>query len=557
MASGLNPNLASSSAAAIFEPTYTTKLPQANGQRVAIIVNHGMGQQVPYETIEGVAQAVWRGAQNHDSNATGTDPLIRRVRLGVQGGAAETELVRAEISIKTDQQTFDVHIYESYWAPLTEGKVSLKDVMYFLFDAAWNGLMNTDAKKGFQRWMFDAERAFKLPKLRLMGILLSLLVLLLALVFMNSVLAATAASYAVGGSKNFPGPGLAGSFTFDFLVADAGAVLIVLATVLLPGLYKALTKRGSIPQWLSVLGWTLIVPGTIFVFLGGWLMPLQLAGWHPEIWLWPALASWAVWLTETHLLWTSLLWALEFAAAYAARWFLVEYAGDVAAYIAAHTVSKFHDLRQQIWQTAMQVARAVYRAQAPEAPGTFLYDKIIMVGHSLGSVLGYDVLNGLLLEEAFSKTPLQVTQRTRMFLTFGSPLDKTAFLFRTQADMRSAVREVAAAAVQPMIQDYKYRPAEWVNLYSKSDIVSGALDYYDPPGKHTAAGEAIFSDPPSEPEVHKPVQNLRDSDARTPLAAHVEYWTGELFAMELLRAITTSAFVPPEGRRAGAAAGVD
>jgi len=87
---------------------------------------------------------------------------------------------------------------------------------------------------------------------------------------------------------------------------------------------------------------------------------------------------------------------------------------------------------------------------------------MIVLGHSLGSVIGYDVLNGLMLEEQLCNQPLQVADRTRMFLTFGSPLDKTAFLFRTQKDMRSQVREVGAAAVQPMIAAYGNRPLEWV-----------------------------------------------------------------------------------------------
>jgi hypothetical protein len=37
----------------------------------------------------------------------------------------------------------------------------------------------------------------------------------------------------------------------------------------------------------------------------------------------------------------------ELLAAYMVRWCLIEYVGDVAAYIAAYTVSKFYDLRQR------------------------------------------------------------------------------------------------------------------------------------------------------------------------------------------------------------------
>jgi hypothetical protein len=553
MSSQLNPRLGTRDASAILEPAYARKIgePRGEGERVAIIVNHGMGQQVPYETIEGVAKGVWRGVQNPKNGLTSPRSLIRRVRLGTQGkDEVETELVRAEIQIQHGQQTFDVHIYEAYWAPLTEGKVALKDVMAFLFSAGSNGFMNTEYGK-YRRWMFGSEYEFKLPKLRLMAILLFLMLLLLALLFMNAVLVAAATSHAIGGSDTFPGK-LTVPLTSDFIAADLAVVLVSFGTVGL-WVFKKLRSGTSTPRWLSWLGWILIVPGAALVVLAGWFIPFQLPGCHPECFVWPHVSAWAAHLAHEcrlpgilsclHRICITLFWGFELLAAYTARWFLVEYVGDVPAYIAAHTVSKFYDLRQQIWQTAMKVSRAVYRAQADGRSDAndskFLYNKVIMVGHSLGSVIAYDVLNGLLLEQAFSNHPLQVAQRTRMFLTFGSPLDKTAFLFRTQADMRSPVREVAAAAVQPMIQNYNNRPKEWVNLYSKSDIISGALDYYDSPDKHNAKGEVQLQNPPGPPEMLKPVNNIPDPDARTPLAAHVEYWTGELFARELFRGITT------------------
>jgi len=543
MVSALNPKLGERDASAILESTYAPKTgqPPAAARPVAIIVNHGMGQQVPYETLEGIAKAVSYGIQRKVNTATAPDSVIRRVRLGTEGkDAVETELVRAEIKIRDN---LEVHIYESYWAPLTEGKVTLKDVMSFLFDAGWNGFMNTTAKKGYQRWMFGKEQNFGLPRFRLMVTLAALMLLLLALVFMNGVLAAAAASHAIGGRHSFPGA-LTAPLTFDFIVADCAAVLIVLGTLALPWLYKKAIKNAGVRRWLTRQGWLLVIPGAFLIFVAGFAMPFQLAGYHPENFLLPPLARWATSLASGHDVWITLLWGGELLAAYAARWFLIEYVGDVAAYIAAHTVSKFYELRQQIWQTAMKVSRAVYRAQADHKPSSdhpgFLYQTIIMVGHSLGSVIGYDVLNGLLLEEALSKDSLRVAERTRMFLTFGSPLDKTAFLFRTQREMCSPVQELAAAAVQPMIQDYQNRPREWVNLYSKSDIISGALDYYDPPNKDNAKDKTPFLDPRSAPIADsRAVQNERDPDACTPLAAHVEYWESPLFAKKLVDGITT------------------
>ena len=547
----MNPELllGTRDASAILEPAYAPKVgePAPAGRRVAIIVNHGMGQQVPYETIDGVAQAIWRGIGEPQRGVATPRSLIRRVRLGTQGkDEVEDELVRAEIQIQHGGEILDVHIYESYWAPLTEGKVSLKDVMTFLFDAGWNGFLNTKARKGFQRWMFGREESFELPKVRLMFTLTILMLLLLALVFMNAVLTAAAASHAIGAAKTFPQEPLAISLTSDFIVADLAAALIALGTVVFPCFYKKASKSPSIPRWLSWLGWGLIVVGAFLIVLAGFCMPLQLASFDPERWLliWPS--RWAGDLVKSgwNHIWVTLLWAVELLAAYGARWFLIEYVGDVTAYIAAHTVSKFYHLRQQIWRTAMKVARAVYRAEAHHKAGVeapeFLYEKIIVVGHSLGSVIGYDVLDGLLLEDALSDRPLHVASRTRMFLTFGSPLDKTAFLFRTQADMCSPVREVAAAAVQPMIQDYGNRPHEWINLFSKSDIISGHLDFYDPPDKANAKDKEMFRNPGTVPAVDpRAVKNLLDPDARTPLAAHVEYWNGKLFANELVRGITT------------------
>lgn len=510
---------------------------------MAIIVNHGMGQQVPYETIDGVAQAVWRGVREPQSGVTSPRSLIRRVRLGTQGkDDVETELVRAEIQIQHEQKTFDVHIYEAYWAPLTEGKVALKDVMTFLFDAGWNGFMNTEAGT-FRRWMFGGEQRFKLAKLRLM---LILSFLMLQVFIVSALLLATSGSYI--------SPDQLGRYriqlTSDLVIVALALDLIASGTLLLPYFYRRARRRTSTPAWLSLTGWTLLVIGVATLDLTVCSVPFQLLGFHPERSLWPGVDAWALSLFRGSALTTYLLWLLIlgvlYTAGYAVKWFLVEYVGDVVAYIAAHTVSKFYDLRQQIWQTAMKVSRAVYRAQAHHKVDTaapeFLYEKIIMVGHSLGSVIGYDVLNGLLLEEVFSDHPLHVANRTRMFLTFGSPLDKTAFLFRTQADMGSPVREVAAAAVQPMIQDYGNRPPEWVNLYSKSDIISGHLDFYDPPDKTNAKDTGLFLNPATAPVAdERAVKNLLDPDARTPLAAHVEYWDGDLLARELVRAITTRA----------------
>jgi hypothetical protein len=155
------------------------------------------------------------------------------------------------------------------------------------------------------------------------------------------------------------------------------------------------------------------------------------------------------------------------------------------------------------------------------------YERIILAGHSLGSVLAYDTLNAIIKCDETSASPesRRVVARTTHLITFGSPLDKTAFLFRNQSNhIHDPLREQMAAACQPLILDEKYRQnLAWINLWSPCDVVSGALDYYD-------AGSLPASD-----QLH--VQNEIDPAAWFPFYAHVQYWTGRRLARLLYDAV--------------------
>jgi len=219
-----------------------------------------------------------------------------------------------------------------------------------------------------------------------------------------------------------------------------------------------------------------------------------------------------------------LLWALLIALSRRIRYFLIQYVGDVAAYVSAHTVSKFAEVREAIQKASSTVARAIYTALAKDGR-SFAYGKVIVVGHSLGSVVAYDTLNAMIREDRVAATSYHTVARTPLLLTFGSPLNKTAFIFRTQMPEGSELREALAASVQPMIQSYDLRPAQWVNIYSREDWVSGPLEFYDDPEDQDTGHQA------------KQVQNLADPDATTPLAAHVEYWGNPLLADRLAEAL--------------------
>lgn len=368
---------------------------------VAVIVSHGMGEQVPFETLNVVAEALWA-----QQSSEPMDPSSARVRYVAFG---DDWLPRVELALRMrDGSARRVHLYEVYWAPLTEGKVTARDAIAFLIGAGVRG-MRYCARGSFDRWMFGRRVVFPLPRrgvVQLGAALAALLALLLA------------------------------------FLGVAAAAVAELGRFLHPG---ALPPP---PRWLPSL---------------------------PDPWMLVALAASLV----------------VFAAL---RWFLVQSVGDVAAYISAHRASRFARIRRAIQDTARGVARNVYAARDEES-GEPAYAHVLVVGHSLGSVIAYDMLNDSinldLAATAGEGNFLDVVRRTRLLLTLGSPLDKTAFLFRTQKD-HAPLREALAAAAQPMIVSYESRPARWINIWSPFDWISGSLEYYDdatPPHGGSADGD--------------------------------------------------------------------
>ncbi len=469
--------------------------------RVAVFVTHGMGQQAPFETLDAVADGLIRAA----GGITTPDVAACAVRSETQ------DLQRLEFGIHNKNgNDVLVHVYEAYWAPLTEGQVTLRDVMGFLFSAGTNGLRN--CCKDFMRWMFGKPVNFGLH-FRTTIQLLAALAVVFSLVVMNGVIATVAGARILvqGVAKPWPGDALLSSFNTVMVGFVAVSLACGLALLLAPIVRPA--QPGKSPVWrglmflLQLLFWfwiaVTILSGIAFVAALAadrfgcdlsWLLACpNFAG---KEWLW--------------------MWVVLIGISYVVRQFLIQYLGDVAAYVSSHTLDRFNQLRQTIKKTVFDKAHAVY--SAADKSGNYLYDHVFVVGHSLGSVISYDTLNALLNDDVQAQTAppddanavdLAVADRTKLLLTFGSPLDKVAFLFaRTNAtDHQRAL----AASVQPLIQDYaRFRKTQWINVYASRDIISGRLEFFDDP------------DVPAT-TVNK-IQPREDPDALIPVVAHIEYW---------------------------------
>ena len=73
-----------------------------------------------------------------------------------------------------------MHVYEAYWAPLTEGKVSYWDTVKFLVRAAFKGLWWSKPlmRTTFKRWMFGDAYDMPIGRVAWVGLLVVLAFLL-------------------------------------------------------------------------------------------------------------------------------------------------------------------------------------------------------------------------------------------------------------------------------------------------------------------------------------------------------------------------------------------
>jgi hypothetical protein len=246
--------------------------------------------------------------------------------------------------------------------------------------------------------------------------------------------------------------------------------------------------------YVTALATLVLIGGAVHRFILTWARGIEEVQ-HEVIWKW----AW--------------VWALLFIVSWFARGFLVQYIGDVAAYVEPHRVDRFNALREKIKSCVFGTAEAIYRMTDDGI--TARYRKVIIVAHSLGSVIAYDTLNALLRTDDVHDNHLQVSARTGALITFGSPLDKIAYLFAIQRN--TDLQEALATTVQPLLADAAVRP-RWINIHSHHDIISGGLQYFD---------SALT---PHDARV----QNIIDPDARVPFAAHVEYWENPLLWKTLL-----------------------
>jgi|GEM_PF-4849601 hypothetical protein len=523
----------------------------------AIITVHGMGQQLPFQMINGVCHALGLAPQ---------DVKMEYLARGNPQYRATTTLENGD----------ELHVYEAVWSPFTQNVANYRDVVSFLLRTGLQGILRSGAPL-FRRWAFGKTIEYPTPATT--GPLLVILaIVVLALLALMAGFFAFVGRFVVGSSS--VGLGTLTTLTIDLVPMLLSGALLGLA------FWRAPRQFGLLWVLIGVFGLLLLTTTIAFAFHSAGLRnPAQSS---PHSWaivgavlvltaamrsFWkaqairPALSpdgndrtktatkllkfasdTWvcallffgilsltvgaSAWLHSFNGLyrWFAgyelnqvflapvnlvevvqrigigalfiVIWVGFYYGFSALKQFLVDYLGDVAIYITYSEMSRFYEVRQKVKGRVVELAEYVYGKENG-------YDEVIVLAHSLGTVVAYDMLNILYRSDQLRTGSLSAPERTSLFLTYGSPLDKSMFLFHTKFTQGSVFADMLAGQARPMTQTYDLRPQRWINLWSMNDVVSGPLDLYDDPA------EIAIRNP-------KVVENLELRNL-SPLKAHVEF----------------------------------
>ena len=178
---------------------------------------------------------------------------------------------------------------------------------------------------------------------------------------------------------------------------------------------------------------------------------------------------------------------------------LVDYVGDIALYCTADVKSEYYATRTQILNGAADKVKLLAMNDD--------YDEILLCGHSLGSVIAYDVIDRMNLLMHHDIALRGEKSKFKGIVTFGSPLDKVAFFFDEYIDSKKQPIRYATVSflhgfrrkdvdnpIRVPVQDdggnshtievgttiQQYLSAiPWLNFWTPTDVISGHLDIYD------------------------------------------------------------------------------
>lgn len=190
--------------------------------------------------------------------------------------------------------------------------------------------------------------------------------------------------------------------------------------------------------------------------------------------------------------------------------FLDNRVGDIQIFATHNENQKFYALREKILQIVGDTGLSVLRTKDGLLAKP-LYDRVFLVGHSLGSSILMDViieLHRLLMEGGLDESSWN---RLRCFVSYGSALEKTHYLLgcarpaapqqvsEFKADLYARLFSADPAALRPASASTR-PPMFWTNYWYFSDVVANAIASY---------GHTRTADEPIVDGVHYTCLNIQ------------------------------------------------
>jgi hypothetical protein len=239
------------------------------------------------------------------------------------------------------------------------------------------------------------------------------------------------------------------------------------------------------------------------------LMGIALYGWRFAPDNWQYITSWILRWIIAPLSFVNGREVLSYVALaallYFVRVFLTSAIGGLAVYLGADELSKNYAARALILDQCSEAVKDLL-AEHEDLPSKKAprktYDRVLIAAHSLGSVISYDTLNRLLVQnEARTLGPTDLP-RLKGMLTFGCPLNKVMYFFRTRTSRSTIILQRILFVLHPYrllvrISNEANGPISlpdphpatdpfgslpegflWLNAYSPFDLISGKMFFY-------------------------------------------------------------------------------
>jgi hypothetical protein len=511
------------------------------GDRLAVLVIHGMGTQKPYETLDQFARGL-EPLLNPPAHPKSYDRTLEFREHPTDPAMQQKHWTQAIVRFRSVQpehaeQPSLIDLVEYYWAPIINGRVRALQSLQFLirsaltpFDYLRENLVAIAQVSGEQTGRTTARAVQEGLPATSNGAILQILIREIArsvfVFFPMLVLLAGIYSLLAQPLLNTLAPKHQGDWVSYFWSGQPSwisAIEVALATLrwlllAMTGkfLINAVLRSDNLPPKLGklLLRCNLLVA---VLFLALVALPFLDPIWRLVPWAFhwtAAVATHAEQVKPDHqqqvdtiLRWLHLriafaplalrlLHVLGYLAlatlTYLINRFLTTAIGDLAVYLGADTLSTNFAARSQILEECTQTVRGLLGSQFDLLPDhtPSSYDRVILAAHSLGSVIAYDTLNDLMAQNIASLSPDQTLKRIVALFTFGCPLNKVFYFFRARTSPETYVlndilyalhnfrlRNPPPAGAQPSPEPF-HPNFRWLNAWCPMDVISGRMLFY-------------------------------------------------------------------------------